>query len=549
MKVQPGIHPQEMPRSTGSHGEIEVYNALKSGLPRTWYAWHSLRLMDGGRSGEGDFVIAAPGRGFLALEVKGGNIEQRDGRWFQNGVAMKHTPRSQAFEFVRKLVRRLERAGCSPPAYGVGTCFPDVAFDAAPDEDDLNRTTIGKRDLPWIGERLQTLIDYTMPPPRPARGEWIEQLHKIWGETWLPSLALCPRERIAESHAKLDECQILVLSMLERAPYLLVEGGAGTGKTLIAREAARRFAEKGARVLMVCFTNALADWIRRSIDSPGVEVWALGKLALEYARRAHLDATEPKDKEGWDSLLMAVTERATPTLRPDWDFVVLDEAQDFSMADWMFALELAKGKRLWVFHDPGQHFWPDRPLPAEVASLTPIVLPDAYRCPAGILALANCYRDNRGLDSCKETVREALQNGTIGIVSCPSVSSIRDKIANEIAKFRSAGFRLNDIAIVSVRGQTGGGTFGLSRIGAYRLVAADDPRAESEIIDDTFLRFKGLERPAVIVTDLHLIREPRAVRMYIALTRALAAVRIVAPRESFTADRVMNELLQVENAG
>jgi hypothetical protein len=88
----------------------------------------------------------------------------------------------------------------------------------------------------------------------------------------------------------------------------------------------------------------------------------------------------------------------------------------------------------------------------------------------------------------------------------------------------------------------------LSRIGAYRLVAADDPLAESEIVDDTFLRFKGLERPAVIVSDLHLIREPRAVRMYIALTRALAAVRVVAPRESFIRDRVMNELLQIENS-
>jgi hypothetical protein len=126
MKVQPGIHPHEMPRNTGSHGEIEVYNSLKSGLPGSWHAWHSLRVMDGGSFGEGDSVIAAPGRGLLVLEVKGGIVEQRDGRWFQNGVAMKRAPRSQAYEFVGKLVRRLERAGCSPPAYCVGTCFPDV---------------------------------------------------------------------------------------------------------------------------------------------------------------------------------------------------------------------------------------------------------------------------------------------------------------------------------------------------------------------------------------------------------------------------------------
>jgi hypothetical protein len=42
----------------------------------------------------------------------------------------------------------------------------------------------------------------------------------------------------------------------------------------------------------------------------------------------------------------------------------------------------------------------------------------------------------------------------------------------------------------------------MERIGAYRIVKADDLAAEHEIVDDTFLRFKGLERPAVIVTDL-----------------------------------------------
>jgi hypothetical protein len=126
------------------------------------------------------------------------------------------------------------------------------------------------------------------------------------------------------------------------------------------------------------------------------------------------------------------------------------------------------------------------------------------------------------------------------------VTSIPDKIANQIGKFRSAGFKPSDIVIVSVRAQQGGGTFGLDRIGAYRLVKADDPSAEDEIVDDTFLRFKGLERPAVIVTDLHLMKEPRNVRMYIALTRALTAVQIVAPRESFLTDTILKDLITAE---
>jgi superfamily I DNA and RNA helicase len=160
------------------------------------------------------------------------------------------------------------------------------------------------------------------------------------------------------------------------------------------------------------------------------------------------------------------------------------------------------------------------------------------------LALADCYRDKSRLEASNEAIRRAIDDEAIRMVACPSVSSIPDKIANEIGKFRSAGFKPSDIAIVSVRGQQGGGTFGLERIGAYRLVKADDPSAEDEIVDDTFLRFKGLERPAVIVTDLHLIKEPRNVRMYIALTRALTAVRIVAPQKSFPNDPILKHLIK-----
>jgi hypothetical protein len=53
---------------------------------------------------------------------------------------------------------------------------------------------------------------------------------------WIPSLSLGNRARAAESEwAELDEHQIRTLNMLERASYLLVKGGAGSGKTLIAR--------------------------------------------------------------------------------------------------------------------------------------------------------------------------------------------------------------------------------------------------------------------------------------------------------------------------
>ncbi len=105
----PGLYPREKPRYTESHAEPKVYNALKANLPKDWYAWHSLNVhrADTGEHGETDFVIAVPIRpAILLMEVKGGNIEQRDGRWFQNNRPI--SPLTQAHTFREKLFTRLK---------------------------------------------------------------------------------------------------------------------------------------------------------------------------------------------------------------------------------------------------------------------------------------------------------------------------------------------------------------------------------------------------------------------------------------------------------
>ena len=109
MSSGPGIHPRDACRPTDSHGEDDVWSALRTGMPAGWYGWHSLRVRDPrGYEGEGDFVLASPDRGLLVLEVKGGQVEQRDGRWFQNGRPMRRAPLEQGTNYTSKLIRRLQ---------------------------------------------------------------------------------------------------------------------------------------------------------------------------------------------------------------------------------------------------------------------------------------------------------------------------------------------------------------------------------------------------------------------------------------------------------
>ena len=67
-----------------------------------------------------------------------------------------------------------------------------------------------------------------------------------------------------EQYDRLDE--------LEANPRCLFEGAAGTGKTLLALEYAKRASNSGANVLMVCFNRLLGDWLK--LQTEGTRITA-----------------------------------------------------------------------------------------------------------------------------------------------------------------------------------------------------------------------------------------------------------------------------------
>ena len=130
-------------------------------------------------------------------------------------------------------------------------------------------------------------------------------------------------------------------------------------------------------------------------------------------------------------------------------------------------------------------------------------------------------------------VKAGFDQETIARIECPSESSITAKIENEINKLLSKGFSARDIAVLSLRGKSADGVATQNKIGSYPVVRADSPNIDENIVADTFLRFKGLERPAIIVTDLRLVQDRFDVRIHIALSRALDVVRIVTIKDVY----------------
>jgi hypothetical protein len=526
-------------RPARSDAEAKVYAALAKGLPPGWTAWHSVRIRTrAGFLGEGDFVLAHPERGLLVLEVKGGRIEERDGRWTTNGVPLAEAPLDQARDFLSKLVRRLAEQGCRPPAYGAAACFPDTRVERQPSQDDLAGVVLGSDEVGWLREALPGLVERALPRPEAGAGRWMDAVHRLWGETWVPPLSLGARVRdLGERRFRLDEAQLLALDGLLGNARVLVHGPAGSGKTLLAAEAARRHAALGKRVLLLCFTRPLQKWLAARLAPDGVEVHTVSGLAHDLAARRPATRAEEGDAEYWKDQFLA----ACDACEPRWDVVVVDEAQDLQEEAWLLVTSLAEGKGLWAFQDEAQRFWPDRTPPLAEFHTT-FRLGRGRRCPPGIDALAaRCA----GEPFDERAMRDALADGSLRLLACPSATSLADRLGEEVDRLLSDGLSPGDVGIVSLRGQQAEGTvFRLEKLGRHRIVPADAEGMEDRVVADSFLRWKGLERPAILVADLpEGDLSHRGLRMYVALTRALVAARVVAPMPRLAADPALRDLL------
>jgi len=542
-----GLWPRETPRQTKSEAERRFYDALKISLPKGWCVWHSLKLRTKmkGEFSEADFIIADLDRTcVLILEVKGGQITQRDGRWLQNNISFKTPPLDQAFTFRRQLIERFKEKNADSPTIGVAVCFPDTFFSRQPMQDDLNGLVIGGQDLPYLDKILRDVMERAVPEPWPVKGPWIRSLHDFWGETWVPKLKLGEKVQIDLDHRiQLDEEQLGKLDEIEENDRVLIKGAAGTGKTLLARETALRQAARGKRVLLLCFTDALGHWLSETVSHPNITLAAIRHFAARLLDENTSESLGADPSEYWNtiSLRAAIDGLTEETNR--WDSVIIDEGQDFSEEDWDLALECSrKSGQLWVFADEDQAFWNDRKIPESIErEFFRIRLHKPYRCPQEIQNLTDCYAGRCWVDL--QLVKSGIQADTVRLVTC-SEQRVAKQVGKEINRLLGEGLQPGEIAVISVRGRRAKENICHNKeLGGHKVVSAADHEANSRIICDTFLRFKGLERPAVIVTDLRLVSDLYETRMHIAVSRATSLLRIVGVEKEMRKDQRLAELI------
>ncbi|MBS6477853.1 MAG: DEAD/DEAH box helicase family protein, partial [Firmicutes bacterium] len=75
-----------------------------------------------------------------------------------------------------------------------------------------------------------------------------------------------------------EQCNLL--NYLEEQRSAVINGAAGTGKTMIALEKARRHSDKGEKVLFLCFNSKLKDFLAANYNYPKVILVDVDKNAI-----------------------------------------------------------------------------------------------------------------------------------------------------------------------------------------------------------------------------------------------------------------------------
>ncbi|MCK9496508.1 MAG: ATP-binding domain-containing protein [Dehalococcoidia bacterium] len=316
----------------------------------------------------------------------------------------------------------------------------------------------------------------------------------------------------------LTEGQFNVLGLLSRLRRVAVSGAAGSGKSLLAAEQARRLAAQGLRTLFLCFNRPLADALTAGLEGDEhLRVHTFYDFCHRMAQEADLlpdEFIEERPPEFFERLpdLLLEALQALPETR--FDAVVVDEGQDFE-ADWWSLVELGLADPtegiLYVVHGDAQRVTAGAStLPADLA---PIPLGENLRNTQTIHAAASTFAGTASTPMGPE-------GRPVDLVELEPGSDLVGTLSRVLHRLiRDEQFRPEEIVILSGRGQKTTALASVERIGAYRCSGL--PVTPGAVAVDTIRRFKGLDSRVVVLVEVdHLLESPEL--LYVGITRARA---------------------------
>ena len=486
--------------------EGDVYRSL-SLLPDDYWVVHSYKTVGVIERNifsehETDFLVFNPKMGILVIEVKAGQVRTVNGEWrYSNGDIMRHGgPYRQADAFKWRLSDRFEQMGLSELKRRCklmhAVWFPSLRADQLGQleysAESAREITLCGSDLADPGAIIERIMSYDLEGASVStsltEGEAKEILEKIVR----PEFNIVPTKNYDHRYgdfvfASLLDEQIHVLDFLQEQKTATINGAAGTGKTLIAVEHARRIAKSG-KVLFLCFNALLKDDLKsRLADEPNVDVYTISGYASKVLNTSQADY----------KLLASHLDAHDAAF--GYRHVVIDEGQDFGNRQIEASGILETLQILTELNDGTMYFFYDKRQLVQGVSL-PDYIADAD---CKMTLYRNCRNTGNigqcSLNAISDTGSSVKLSGEIGnppqMKASSDIEELCGWIDSKISSLQSDG--IDDIVILTCKTIA-------SSILSNRMVSRKEKTVWSgtRIPIYTCRTFKGMEADAVILIDV-----------------------------------------------
>jgi len=542
-----------------SAAEAAVHRAARDRLPAHWLVLHGIEWIvrnpnGDAADGEADFLICVPETGVLVVEVKGGGVscDPSTGNWQSIDAAGTRHPIKDPFRQAKKgkyaILAKLQEHPRWPALrlgrlkIGHAAIFPSLDEVAALSGPNSPREIVGGRpELMEFRRWVERAIAFwhqgheTGAAPGPRGVEVIESIFARAVEA-RPLLSARLREQ-EELRVQLTEQQARLLASLTRHRRVAICGGAGTGKTMLALEKARRLASEGFRTALLCYNRPLADHLGAlCCETPSLAVKSFHQLCREHVDHARQAsgrdllaeaATAYPRANHFDVHLPVALAYAADLLPDRYDAVVVDEGQDFREEFWLpIELMLADEATspLYIFYDHNQALY--RRVSTFPVKTEPYVLTTNCRNTREIHTAA--YRFFRG----EPTEPSGIAGVAVDTITAPSPAAQARKLHALICRLiEQDQVEPADIVVLIANPFQKADCLSLLKTRPLPRGSqwADEAGPSAGRVGlDTVQRFKGLEAAVVVLWGLGgLDCESHAEVFYVGISRAKSVLVLV----------------------
>lgn len=494
--------------------------------------------------GEIDFVVICK-EGILCLEVKGGQVERIGGKWrFTNRYGAVGEKVEGPFQQVQGNMHSLrdylkKRLGTDDPIfrcqYASAVIMPDMNFNLT--GADIIRDILFDKSFQWDLQKIinksftywhDQMVDkhgFGGGDLEPSEIKRVADL--LRGDFRLVPLMRSKIDQINEELCVMTEEQYDILSSLSDNDRLMIRGMAGSGKTLLAMEQARRAYWEGKSVLFLCYNSAIARFVKYKFDYETVDI----TVSTIHALMQNECGTEPTGDYSSEYFREVLPEAFLhlPVVS-DYDLVIVDEAQDLLSLKYISCIDrLVKGgldRGCWgLYYDANQNIFQDNRELDECISIMKKKYAVSYELTVNCRNTSQIVRANNMISNIRTSGKSRADGDEAAYIPYSSKDDEFQLITKTLQELSNEGIRGNEIVILSRYKPDNPLNFlyGKSIYRPYKLKTYGDiwTRNADEVQFATIAAFKGLEAKVILLADVDRMDDSFSRLLhYVAVSRA-----------------------------